>query len=163
METVKIKRNIRQTEFYSLIGLPIANNIAGIPSVIRPDNRRWRVCWKQRGRCEEALIIPLQNVDNYYQFNNSAVLCRTPGRRTVYCIEWIRWLCWCSSSACFELIVHTISALSLCGDTREFLSTMQRGRIFQLNLYLGCYESWKGSVTERNSIDINVIEVNRIN
>lgn len=27
--------------------------------------------------CEEALIIPLQNVDNY-QFNNSGVLCRTP-------------------------------------------------------------------------------------
>lgn len=74
METVKIKRNIRQTEFHSLIGLPIANNFAGIPSVIRIDKES---AGNNGAECEEALIIPLQNVNNY-QFNNSAVLCRTP-------------------------------------------------------------------------------------
>lgn len=75
METVKIKQNIRQTEFHSLIGLPIANNFAGIPSVIRFDKES---AGNNGAECEEALIIPLQNVDNY-QFNNfSAVLCRTP-------------------------------------------------------------------------------------
>lgn len=77
METVTIKRNIRQTEFCSLIGLPIANNFAGI----RFDNRSDQESAGNNGaECEEALIIPLRNADNY-QFNNSAecaVLCRTP-------------------------------------------------------------------------------------
>lgn len=58
--------------------MPIANNFAGMPSVIRFDNRYDQESAGNNGaECEEALKIPLQNVDNY-QFNNSAVLCRTP-------------------------------------------------------------------------------------